>query len=273
MGWQRIEDRLRETRHAGGPAIIPYLTVGFPDVAATLEMVPALEEAGAAVIELGVPFSDPLADGPTVQRCGFHALRQGVTLGVCLEVCATLRSRGVAAPLVLMGYYNPLLAYGLEAVAEDAAAADADGFIVPDLPAEEIGPLWEACEARGLAVIPLLAPTSTDQRVAAACVRARGFVYCVSRLGTTGARRELPDEALSLARRVRRHTDLPVAVGFGVSSPEHVAELGGVADAVVVGSALLEAVAEAPPGQEADRAREFLARLHGRGSPAEESRV
>ena len=273
MGWQRIEDRLHEPLDAGAPAIIPYLTVGFPDVATTLEMAAALEEAGAAVIELGVPFSDPLADGPTVQRCGFHALRQGVTLGRCLEACATLRSRGVAVPLVFMGYYNPLLAYGLEAIAEDAASAGLDGFIVPDLPAEEAGPLLAACDARELAVAPLLAPTSTDQRIAAACARARGFVYCVSRLGITGARQDLSDEAHSLVRRVRRHTDLPVAVGFGVSSPEHVAELSGVADAVAVGSALLEAVEEAPRGQETARAREFVARLGGRNSPAGGSRV
>ncbi len=271
MGWQCIEDRLSEPREAGSPAIIPYLTVGFPDVATTLEMAPALEEAGAAVIELGVPFSDPLADGPTVQQCGFHALRQGVTLRRCLEACATLRARGLTVPLVFMGYYNPLLAYGLEALAGDAASAGLDGFIVPDLPAEEAGPLLAACEARELAVVPLLAPTSTDQRVAAACGRARGFVYCVSRLGITGARQELSEDAHSLVRRVRQYTDLPVAVGFGVSSPEHVAELGKVADAVVVGSALLKAVSEAPPGLEAVRAREFLARLGGNGSPTEGS--
>ena len=173
--------------------------------------------------------------------------------------------------MVFMGYYNPLLAYGLEALARDAASAGLDGFIVPDLPAEEAGPLLAACDAQELAVVPLLAPTSTEQRVATTCGRARGFVYCVSRLGITGTRHELSEDAHSLVRRVRWHTDLPVAVGFGVSSPEHVAKLGEVADAVVVGSALLEAVSEAPPGQEATRAGEFLSRLGGKESPTEGS--
>lgn len=271
MGWERIEEWVGGPRTAG-PSIIPYVTVGFPDIETTLELIPALERAGASVVELGVPFSDPLADGPTIQRCGLHALRQGVTLRLCLDVCARLRGRGVAVPLVLMGYYNPMLAYGLEALARVAASSGVDGFIVPDLPAEEAGPLWEACQPHHLAVVPLLAPTSTEQRVAQACARARGFVYCVSLMGVTGARQEISPEAFSLVSTVRRHTPLPVAVGFGVSSAEHVAALGVVADAVVVGSALLEAIGAAPAGQEAARARGFLAQLRAPGLPAERRR-
>jgi tryptophan synthase alpha chain len=267
MGQREIEERLHHRRSQGQVGLIPYLTVGFPSVAATLEMVPALEEAGADVVELGVPFSDPLADGTTIQRASFHALGQGVTLAGCLELCRQLRREGVRVPLVLMGYYNPILAYGVQRVAQDAGAAGVHGFIVPDLPVDEARPLREACDVHGLSCIPLLAPTSTESAIAQACDSAGGFIYCVSLTGVTGARTSLPSAAPELVARVRRHTTLPVAVGFGISQREQVQAVSAYADAVVVGSALIEAVEEAAPGHEAARAREFLQGLRDTPAP------
>ena len=168
----RIANTFKELAAKGRTGIVPYVTVGFPDLATTLELVPALAEAGADIIELGVPFSDPMADGTTIQNASFQALRQGVTLRGCLEMCASLRERGLETPLVLMGYYNPILAFGLERFAEEAQNTGVDGVIVPDLPPGEAGPLRERCEGRGIDVICLLAPTSTDGRIQAACATA-----------------------------------------------------------------------------------------------------
>ena len=267
MGWREVEKRLKQRRSQGGVGLIPYLTVGFPDMAATLELVPALEEAGADVVELGVPFSDPLADGTTIQMASFHALQQGVTLEGCLEVCARLRQDGVRVPLILMGYYNPILAFGLDRLARDAATAGVDGFIVADLPGDEAGPFLQACESHGLCNVPLLAPTSTEDRVARACAGARGFVYCVSLTGVTGARAKLPPGASDLVSLVRRHTPLPIAVGFGISRPQQVQAVAAYADAVVVGSAIIDIVAAAPPARRSVRLQEFLAGLRSPTAP------
>ena len=263
MGADRIERAFAEVRRRGDVGVVPYITIGFPDVKATLELVPALVEAGAVVIELGVPFSDPLADGATIQKATFHALQQGVTLRGCLGACATLREQGIEVPLVLMGYYNPVYAYGLDSFARDAAAAGVDGLIVVDLPSEEVSPLREACERVGMAVVPLLAPTSTEGRIAATCKGARGFVYCVSLTGVTGVREEVPPGMADLVARVRRHTDLAVAVGFGVSRWAHVQALGQVADAVVIGSALINVIEETPRERVVPAAQAFLRELTG----------
>ena len=260
-------DRLKEcfdalaTRETTG--IIPYLTVGFPSVEETLSLVPALVDGGADVIELGVPFSDPLADGPTIQRSSFHALAQGVNLGTCLQVCRQLRSAGVAIPLVFMGYYNPILSYGLERFAADAQNAGLDGVIVPDLPFEEADPLQTTCHQYGIHPIPLLAPTSTDARIARSCEKASGFVYCVSLTGVTGARAELPPGVPALTQRVRKHTDLPLAIGFGISQRRHVEALAPWAQAAAVGSALIEVVEKTPDGQREVAVRDFIAGLKG----------
>ena len=155
MGWREIEERLDRRRKEGTVALLPYLTCGFPDADATLELVPAMEEAGADVVELGVPFSDPLADGVTIQRASFQSLQQGVTLASCVQTCAELRRRGVRVPIVLFGYYNPILSYGIQGLVGDAAAAGVDGFIVADLPGEESAPFREACESQGLCNIPV----------------------------------------------------------------------------------------------------------------------
>ena len=261
------QDRLNKTfnrlRAQEATGLIPYVTVGFPNVETTLELVPPLVEAGADIVELGVPFSDPLADGATVQQASFHALDQGVTLERCLEVCATLRSRGVETPLVFMGYYNPILSMGLDAYAKAAAEAGLDGTIVPDLPQEECGPLAEAGRRVGIHLIPLLAPTSTDERIEKACAKASGFVYVVSVTGVTGTRESVPADLSSMVQRVRAHTQLPVAVGFGLSRREHILEVGKVADAAVVGSALVNVIAAAAQGEAVSQAAAFIAELSG----------
>ena len=263
MGADRIEAAFVEKRRCGYVGVIPYVTVGFPDVATTLELVPALASAGAVVIELGVPFSDPLADGVTIQKASFHALRQGVNLMGCLKTCSTLRGQGLDTPLVLMGYYNPIYAYGLHSFAQDAEAAGVDGVIIPDLPTEEIAPLRQQCEKVGMAIVPLLAPTSTEDRVAAACSNAKGFVYCVSVTGVTGVREDVSLGVADLVSVVRKHTDLSVAVGFGVSRWTHVQSLAGIADGVVIGSALIEVIEKTPRESVVSEAYAFLKELTG----------
>jgi len=259
----RINQCFEAMTKIGTTGVIPYLTVGYPSVEQTISLVPALIEGGADIIELGVPFSDPLADGPTIQKSSFHALSQGVNLGTCLEVCRQLRSNGVTTPLVLMGYYNPILSYGLEQFAVDAQYAGIDGVIVPDLPFEESGQLQAACRENSIHVIPLLAPTSTDARIAHSCDGATGFVYCVSLTGVTGARQELAPGIPALCQRVRRHTNLPLAIGFGISQRHHVESLAPWAQAAVVGSALIEVLEQTPWWQMGEAVRDFVAALKG----------
>lgn len=228
--------------HAGGRlAIAVYLTVGYPDRASTASLARAALDAGADLIELGVPFSDPLADGATVQRASEVALRAGVTLEDCLrEGAALVRDRD--ACVLLMGYTNPFLRRGYARLASELAASGIAGVIIPDMPAEESAELDASFAPAGLARIDLYAPTTPEERLATLLPRAHGFVYCVSLTGVTGARQALGAEVPDLVARVRRHTTLPVAVGFGISTPEHVRALRGIADGVAVGSAAIDAV-------------------------------
>ncbi|MFH1485616.1 MAG: tryptophan synthase subunit alpha [Chloroflexota bacterium] len=257
----RLASTFARLKGEGRTGIIAYLTVGYPDVQSTISLVSALEASGADIIELGVPFSDPLADGVTIQRASFHALRQGITPEVCLEVCKSVRDAGVQVPLVLMGYYNPFLSMGLESFAAKAAQAQIDGVIVPDLPPEEAGPLQQLCLAKEIDIIFMLAPTSTDERIARICHVATGFVYCVSLTGVTGARQELALGLPDFLARVRCHTHLPLAVGFGISTGAHVEAIGQYAEAVVVGSALINVVREAPPDERLSMVKEFIRNL------------
>ena len=261
MGSRSIKDTFQGLTDSGSTGIIPFITVGFPDVNTTLDLVPALAQAGADIIELGVPFSDPLADGATVQKASFHALEQGVTMKTCLEVCSRLRSQGTEVPLVFMGYYNQFLAFGLKRFAAEAQRSGLNGVIVPDLPPEEAGPLGDECRSHGIDLIPLLAPTSKDSGIASACSLAGGFIYCVSLTGVTGSRDRVSEGAEELVRRVRNHTDLPVAVGFGLSQAEHIRAVGRFADAAIVGSALVNVIDSAPPGEAVRRAAEFVSGL------------
>lgn len=253
-GADRIAAAFARAKAGRRLALVAYLVAGYPDLATSGALARAALAAGADVLELGVPFSDPLADGATIQRASERALANGVMLRDVLALGATF-AREADAPVLLMGYANPFYRYGLERLASDARAGGLAGFIVPDLPAEESAELDAACAREGLVRIDLYAPTTPDERLARLVPRSRGFVYCVSLTGVTGARDALPPDVAAFVRRVRAHARVPVAVGFGISRAEHVRALHGVADAVVVGSALVDAVATAAEPVAALRAR------------------
>jgi len=241
-GVDRIAAVFAATRAEGRAALMPYLTLGYPSPEMTIPLARAVVEAGADILELGIPFSDPLADGPTIQRATYRALQQGMTVARCLEMAAALRREGVGAPFVLMSYCNPIMAYGEEAFCRACQEVGVDGLIVPDLPPEEGEALEALCRARGLALVYLLAPTSTPKRIRRVAERTRGFLYLVSVTGTTGAREHLPPDLADFIRRVRAATEKPLAVGFGISRPEQARAVGALADGVIVGSALIQAV-------------------------------
>lgn len=260
----RLKETFDNISEAGNPGVIPFLTVGFPSIEDTISIVHILEESGASVVELGVPFSDPLADGPTIQRSSFYALEKGITVANCLEVCKELRREGVKIPLVLMGYYNPFLSYGIEQFAHDAKESGVDGVIVPDLPHEESHNLANALRNNQLDLIPLLAPTSTDNRIAKSCESASGFVYCVSLNGVTGVREQMPEGVLDITKRIRQQTSLPIAVGFGISKRQHVESVGASAQAAVVGSALIQIIENNSDKKDREQAiRNFVLGLTG----------
>lgn len=241
----RLAHALAELRARRRRALIPYIMAGDPTREATERLVEILVAAGADVVELGVPFSDPIADGPVNQRAGLRAMARGMGLRSALDLVARLRVR-MSVPLVFMTYYNLVLRYGLERFCRDAAAAGLDGLIVADLPPEEGGELIAASRQVDLATIFLLAPTSTEDRIRAVAAASTGFVYCVSRTGVTGVRDELPQGVRELVARVREQTASPICVGFGISRPEQVREVAEVADGVIVGSALVKMIEDAP---------------------------
>ena len=240
----RIQERFRTLRQAGELGIVAYLTAGDPSLDATLEFVLALAATGADVIELGVPFSDPLADGPTIQRASERALKSGTTLARVLDLVQRIR-KSSEVPLVLFSYFNPILQMGLEKFASAARAAGADGVLATDLTPEEAEDYRRALGAHHLDTIFLGAPTSTDERLAKIANCSSGFLYLISRTGVTGAKDALPDDLPALLRRARAVSELPLAVGFGISLPSHVSVLGGLADAAVVGSALVSEIENA----------------------------
>jgi tryptophan synthase alpha chain len=251
----RISRKFRELAGKGELGLVAYITAGDPSLDATEKIVLAAAEAGADVIELGVPFSDPVADGPTIQRASERALRAGTTLASVVDLVRRLRSR-TDVPLVLFSYFNPILQMGLEKFAGAAAAAGADGVLATDLTLEEAADYRAIVHSNGLDTILLVAPTSTDERIEKIVRASSGFLYLISRAGVTGAREALPQELPSLARRIRKFTSLPISVGFGISLPTHVTVLGGIADAAVVGSAL---VAEIENAASPDLAAEAVA--------------
>jgi tryptophan synthase alpha chain len=263
-GALRVERAFARAKSERRLALVVYLTVGYPDRASTGALLRAALDGGADVLELGVPFSDPLADGTTVQRASEAALRQGITLADCLsEASAVVRERD--APVLFMGYTNPFMRYGFERLAADGSRAGIAGVIVPDMPAEESAELDFTLAPAGLLRIDLYAPTTPSERLAKLLPRARGFVYCVSLTGVTGARRALASDVAEFVGRVREHTTLPVVVGFGISGPDHVSALRGTADGVVVGSAAIDVVANAAPERRAAELREFVASLAAAG--------
>ena len=237
----RIDETFARLRERGERALVAYVMAGDPSLAVTRRLVVEAERRGADIIELGVPFSDPLADGPVIQRAGARALAAGTTLARVMELCATLRAE-VKLPLVLFTYYNPVLAFGLKSFARTAVDAGADGVIVPDLPHEEAGPLRAEADPAGLDLIYLVAPTSTPARAKTIARQSRGFIYVVSLTGVTGERAALPADLDAQVRTVRAVTTKPICVGFGVSTPEHAAAVGRVADGVAVGSAIVRTI-------------------------------
>jgi tryptophan synthase alpha chain len=240
----RISKRFAELRKGGELGIIAYITAGDPTLDATYKFVLALADAGADVIELGVPFSDPLADGPTIQRASERALKSGASLAGVLDLVRRIRQSS-QVPLVLFSYYNPILQMSLEKFAAVAAQAGADGVLATDLTPEESDDYRRILHAHNLDTIFLVAPTSSDERLQKISAATSGFLYIISRTGVTGAKDSLPDELPALLRRARQFTDLPIAVGFGISLPGHVSVLGGLADAAVIGSALVSEIENA----------------------------
>ncbi|MEZ4863991.1 MAG: tryptophan synthase subunit alpha [Caldilineaceae bacterium] len=244
-GVERINAIFTKAKQEKRAAFMPYHAMGYPTRAATLEVIAALAEVGADLFEIGIPHSDPLADGPTIQTATYTAITQGTTVKDCLAMVRELRSQGVTQPFCAMTYFNPLFAYGIERFVADAVAAGVDGLIVPDLPPEEADEVEAACRQAGLATIYLLAPTSTEERVKLVAQRATGFIYLVSVTGITGARSELPPDLKAFVQRVRKHTQLPLAIGFGIGTGEQAATVGQIAEGVIVGSALVKAAGSA----------------------------
>ena len=239
----RLNDTFARLRREHRAGLVTYTTAGDPDLARSAEILKALDRAGADVLEVGVPFSDPLADGPVIQRATERALAAGTNLRGVLGMIGTIR-RAIAAPVVVFSYANPILRMGLQAFASQAAAAGVDGVLALDLPIEEAEEFRNVLAAAGLDTIFLLSPTTTDARIRKAAELGRGFLYGISRLGVTGARDRVASGAEAMVRRIRAHTDMPIALGFGISRAEHVAEVAGYADAAVVGSALVSLIAE-----------------------------
>ena len=248
----RIAERFERIRAAQTPGLVTYVTAGDPDLVRTGQILRALDRAGVDALEVGVPFSDPLADGPVIQRATERALAAGVTLSDVLELVHTTR-RDVQAPIVLFSYANPVLRLGADRFADRAQAAGVDGVLVLDLPLEESSEFRNLLTERGIDTIVLLSPTTSDARLLQAASLGSGFLYAISRLGVTGARDTVASGAREMVARIRAVSDLPIALGFGISKPEHVREVGAWADAAVVGSALVEQIAEIGASPDLDR--------------------
>jgi tryptophan synthase alpha chain len=229
--------------------LFPYLTAGYPDQQASSDLVRAMIEAGADGLEIGIPFSDPMADGLTMQRTNEQALKHGATTMTALHLASWARQASDRVAISLMSYYNPILAFGHAAFCQAAAEAGVDGLIVPDLPPEESAPLRSACQSAGLDYIYMLSPTSTPDRVELVGGLARGFIYCVALVGVTGARTALATDLGEFLGRARAATDVPLVVGFGISQPEHIKALHQLADGVIVSSALADLIEKTPPDQ------------------------
>lgn len=256
----RIHETFSRVKLRKAAALMPYLPLGYPTLDLSLSLVHAAVESGADLLELGIPFSDPLADGPVIQHATQRALENGTTVARCIELVSAARASRITIPLVMMGYYNPILRYGLERFARDAAAAGADGVIVPDLPLEEASEFRELCGAYNSALVFLAAPTSTAARLKRLGAATRGFLYLVSLTGVTGARSGLADGLADFVQRARDATAVPVCVGFGISTPAHAQTAGRIADGVIVGSALVSRIGD--PTTAVPNARTFIAELN-----------
>jgi len=240
-GLDAIAEMFSRTERENRVAFLPYFPIGYPTHDESLDAIEAMANAGVDGFEIGIPFSDPLADGPTIQAATQIALENGTTVRKTLQAVHDLRERGVTQPMLMMGYLNPLIAYGIEKFVRDAKKAGADGIIVPDLPPEEASMFAEVCEQENMAFIFLLAPTSTSERIRIVAENARGFIYAVSLTGITGARTALPADLSDFIGRIRQETDKPIVLGFGISTPEHAQMMKGLVNGFIVGSALVRA--------------------------------
>lgn len=259
----RVQNAFARAKAENRAALMPFVTLGWPELGDTERLIPALIDGGGDMIEIGLPFSDPIADGPTIQRTNQRALENGVNPTFGLEVVRRLRASGVEAPLLFMGYYNPVFNYGLQEFAAACADAGIDGLIIPDLPPEESDPLLDACREHGLNLIYLIAPTSTPERIDAVIQRANGFIYIVALTGVTGARSQLATNLADYIARVRRKTDLPLAIGFGISTRAHVEEVEPLVDGVICASALLNSLEGVASEELPQVARAFVEELRG----------
>ena len=269
----KISLAFEQARHERRGVLIPYFMCGYPSAARSIELILAAAEGGADIIELGMPFSDPLADGATIQHAGHIALERGMTIGGCMEIARQVSAHS-AVPLLLMGYYNPVLAYGIERFCQTAADCGVCGLIIPDLPPEEAGPLQQAAQRHGLSLVFLIPPTTSNERISqiarSAANSPGSFIYCVSLSGVTGARTALPSSLRSFILRVREHSKeyhLPLAVGFGLSTPEHIAEVTSYADGAVVGSALVNLIDKNDESEQVEAVKRYIQSLRqARGS-------
>ncbi len=259
MMTNRIDAKFAELRQVSRAALMPYLPLGYPTIPTSQELIEVANEAGADILELGIPFSDPLADGPVIQSATQTALKNGMNVSICLHMVRNARANGVKTPLVLMGYYNPILHYGIERFVDQAADAGTDGLIVPDLPPEEADELERACDNCGMDLIFLAAPTSTDARLARIASATNGFLYLVSVAGVTGARGTLPTGLTDFVHRARAVTDKPLCVGFGIANAESARRVSEIADGIIVGSALVEKIGDSDSAVE--KARSFIREL------------
>jgi tryptophan synthase alpha chain len=263
-----ITKAFERAKREGRGVLIPYFMCGFPSAQQSAELILAAAESGADIIELGIPFSDPLADGATIEHAGHVALERGMTINGCMDVARQVAAKS-SVPLLFMGYYNPILSYGIERFCAAAKANGINGIIVPDLPPEEADPLQEVAQHYGLALIFLIPPTTPDERIENVVARTRkgpgGFIYCVSLSGVTGSRRELPPHLQSFIERVRCYAkEIPLVVGFGLSTPEHIAQVTALAEGAVVGSALVNLIDQHEVGEQVEAVRQYVASLSRR---------
>lgn len=263
IGPSRIGDTFARLKAEGRIALMPYHTAGWPSMEISEEIILGLIEGGADLVEIGVPFSDPIADGTSVQRTSQLSLEQGTRLRDCIALVRRLRDRGATVPFLLMGYYNPVVKHGVERYVADCAEAGVDGFIVPDLPASESDQLHAACQAHGRDLIFMVAPTSTQERIEVAAGRGSGFIYCVAVTGVTGARDQMSATLGAYLEGIHLKTDLPLAVGFGISRPDHVRRIAEHAEGAIVGAALINYLDSLPDSKKPAGAARFVRYLRG----------
>lgn len=257
----RINEAFLRLKKSNEGALIPYIPVGYPTIDSSESLIRTICEAGADILELGVPYADPLADGPTIQEAGAQALSNGVTLKTCINMVSRLRETGVETPIVLMGYCNSFLSYGLNKLSHEATKAGINGFIIPDLPSTMADSWVEVFQPFGLDLIFFLAPTTTDARLASVVQKGSGFIYCISVNGVTGERETVSNELPSFIKNVRKVTDSPLCVGFGVSSNNHVLEINEYADGVIVGSALINVIKKSQLNQVETNVKNYIQSL------------